>query len=54
VELEWVIEVNAGFCKGLALTGILGRNGFFDNFQISFDHSLTPPVVEIARIQKPT
>ena len=26
IELDWIIEVTAGFCKKLAVAGILGRN----------------------------
>jgi hypothetical protein len=51
IEADWIIEVMAGFCKKLAATGILGRNGFFDNFHIRFDHSAAPPVLDISRIQ---
>lgn len=52
VEAEGIIEVNAGFAPKLSVTGILGRNGFFNNFQVSFDHSTTPPELEIHRIHR--
>lgn len=52
IELDWIIEVTAGFCKKLAVAGILGRNGFFDNFVVRFDHSSAPPIVEVSRIEK--
>src|SRR5260370_31952312 len=39
VESDWIIEITAGFMKKLTATGILGRNGFFDHFKITFDHS---------------
>ncbi len=53
IEQEWVIEVMAGFSDKLSLAGILGRDGFFDNFHVYFDHSGKPPVLQIDRIQKP-
>jgi hypothetical protein len=49
VESDWVIEVMAGFVEKLAVTGILGRNGFFTNFKTTFDHSTNPATVEIER-----
>lgn len=51
VEADWIIDVMAGFCKKLSVTGILGRNGFFENFYVRFDHSAKPPELEITRIQ---
>jgi len=53
VETDWMIPVRAGFMKKLHANGILGRNGFFDNFHVHFDHSVFPSVVEIKRIEKP-
>ena len=50
VENNWDIPVMAGFTKKLAITGILGRNGFFDNFTVKFDHSCKPPHLEVDRI----
>lgn len=29
---------------------ILGRNGFFDNFLVNFDHSLDPPRFDLNNI----
>lgn len=52
VESDWIINVMAGFVKKLSVTGILGRNGFFDNFQVRFDQSATPPLLEITRIER--
>ena len=51
VESNWNITVKVGFTKKLAVSGILGRNGFFDNFIIRFDHSVNPPQLEIEKIQ---
>ncbi len=53
VETDWVIEVNAGFVKGLSVGGILGRTGFFDQFRVCFDQSRLPPFLELTRIEKP-
>ena len=52
VESDWIIDVMAGFCKKLSVTAILGRNEFFDNFQLRFDHSGNPPMLEINRIER--
>jgi len=51
-ESDWVIPVRAGFMKKLHTHGILGRDGFFDNFHVHFDHSGSPPIVEIKKIDK--
>lgn len=51
VGSDWQIEVSAGFSRELAVTGILGRIGFFDSFRILFDHSAHPPMLEIERIE---
>jgi hypothetical protein len=50
---NWVINVTAGFLKKLTVPGLLGRNGFFDAFKVSFDHYVSPPVFEIERINVP-
>lgn len=52
VESDWVIDVFAGFVKKFNFAGLLGRNGFFDNFQVRFDHSGKEPEFEITRIQR--
>lgn len=51
VEADWIVNVMAGFCKKLSVAAILGRNGFFDNFYVRFDHSSNPPVLEINKIE---
>lgn len=50
VEANWSIEVYAGFMRNLRVAAILGRNGFFDNFFVRFDHSCTPPELEVEKI----
>jgi len=45
-----LIRVKAGFCDQLAVPGVLGRTGFFDNFKVAFDQSGVPPCCEIERI----
>ncbi len=37
-----MIKVRAGFTDQLPLAGILGREGFFEQFRITFDPSGTP------------
>lgn len=54
VENNWIIDVLAGFMKKLSVTGILGRNGFFDNFTVTFDQTSIPSTVEINRIERST
>jgi hypothetical protein len=49
---NWVITVTAGFLKKLAVSGILGRNGFFDAFSVKFDHLVSPPAFEIERTNR--
>ena len=53
IASNWNITVKAGFTKKLAVAGILGRNGFFDNFCVRFDHSCKPPRLEIEKLQLP-
>jgi len=36
--------------KKLAVPAILGRNGIFDRFQVTFDNSKTPHEFEIEKI----
>jgi hypothetical protein len=50
VENNWTFEVTGAFLKKLAVPIILGRNGFFDRFQVTFDHSKTPHEFEITKI----
>ena len=51
IASNWNITVKAGFTKKLAVPGILGRNGFFDNFKVHFDHSCKPPHLDIEKIE---
>lgn len=53
IEDNWIISIMAGFLKKLSVPGILGRNGFFDNFKVIFEHVLSPPEFEIERSNKP-
>ena len=46
------IRVRAGFSDDIAVAGLLGRNGFFDNFIVTFDQSAVPPTFELKRISK--
>jgi len=45
-------ETMAGFSPDLAVTGLLGRRGFFDNFVVKFDASTFPPHCEIEKIHR--
>ncbi|SRR6266496_1645764 len=51
---EWVIEIMAGFCANLSVPALLGRYGFFDHFVITFDHSASPPMLEVTKIDRPS
>lgn len=53
VAENWVISVTAGFLKKLPVAGILGRTGFFDAFDISFDHKAKPHEFTIERVSRP-
>ena len=45
-----LIEITAGFSYELSFQALLGRNGFFDNFIVTFDHTTHPPSFETHRI----
>lgn len=45
-------ETMAGFSPDLAVTGLLGRRGFFDNFVVKFDAATSPPYCEIEKIHR--
>jgi hypothetical protein len=45
-----IIKIKAGFCDKLAVAGILGRRGFFENFVVTFDPAAAPPGFEIQRM----
>jgi hypothetical protein len=47
-----IIRIRAGFAQDLPLAGLLGRQGFFEHFKITFDPSNTPPGFELERIHK--
>ncbi len=52
IEKYQCVEVMAGFCKELAVTGLVGRLGFFNNFIVTFDHSTNPPVLLVEKINR--
>lgn len=43
-------ETMAGFSWDLAVAGILGRRGFFQNFVTKIDSSRDPPTIEMEKI----
>ena len=45
-------ETMAGFSSGLSVAGILGRHGFFDNFSVKFDPTVSPPEIELTKINR--
>lgn len=52
VESDWVVDVMAGFVKKLSVAGILGRNGFFENFKVRFDHSVHLQLLRLRESRK--
>ena len=44
-------ETMAGFSPRVSVAGILGRRGFFENFVVTIDSSVTPPVCNLQRIR---
>lgn len=53
VEEIGTIPIRAGFVRKLNTDGVLGRDGFFDYYQVGFDQSSKPPVILLERIQRP-
>ena len=47
-----IIPVVAGFSEDLAVAGILGRRGFFEDFSVTFDPCGTPPGLDLQRIHR--
>lgn len=45
-------ETMAGFSWGLAVGGLLGRRGFFENFLVKFDCSTYPPQLDIEKLHR--
>lgn len=51
IERRWKINIQAAFMENLAVPGILGTAGFFENFRVCFDHSTEPPLMEVTLIE---
>lgn len=51
IENNWTINIFAGFMKKLSVPALLGRVGFFDKFQVLFDHQPYPPEFELTKIE---
>lgn len=49
---EHVLQVNAAFAETLPVAGLLGRNGFFEHFKITFDPASDPPGLELERVHR--
>lgn len=52
VVADGQFETMAGFSWGLAVGGLLGRRGFFENFVVKFDCSLDPPQIDVERLPR--
>jgi len=46
------ITTMAGFSEEMAVTGLLGRRGFFEDFVVTLDSSTNPPCFEIDKINR--
>lgn len=46
-----MVEIKAGFSWDLS-ENLLGQNGFFSNFLVTFDPSPHPPCFEIQRVHR--
>lgn len=44
------LDIEAGFTDQLAVAALLGRQGFFDHYRITFDPSIDPPTFELERV----
>ena len=45
-------ETMAGFAQDLSVAGLLGLRGFFENFVVTIDSSVSPPHCEIEKIHR--
>ena len=43
-------KIRVAFCEKLPIAGLLGRRGFFEHHQITFDPSSEPPGFDLQRI----
>ena len=46
------LSVRAGFTRDALQPGLLGRDGFFDQFRVTFNPETTPAGMEIERVRK--
>lgn len=46
------VGIEAAFSRTLPLAGLLGMQGFFDNFKVTFDPTTEPPGLEVERIHR--
>jgi hypothetical protein len=46
------LDILAGFSRDALQPCLLGRDGFFDHFRITFDPETSPPGLEIDRVQR--
>jgi hypothetical protein len=49
---EHALNIEAAFAHTLPVAGLLGRQGFFEHFKITFDPTSTPPGLELERVHK--
>ena len=47
-----MFQIEASFSNNLPIAGLLGRNGFFEYYKITFDPSTNPPELELERLYR--
>jgi hypothetical protein len=52
IGVDWTLSIRAGFSREFSVAAILGRNGFFDSFRVTFDHTEEPPFMTVERIAR--
>jgi hypothetical protein len=46
------VTTMAGFSKNIAVAGLLGRRGFFEDFVVKIDSSTNPPYFDLEKINR--
>lgn len=49
---SYQVTTMAGFSKDIAVAGLLGRRGFFEEFVVKIDSSINPPYFELDKINR--